>query len=158
MWKIFDGKEVANGVIFIKSQKDFNTVIDVTKRIGYECKKRLLNVNYWFLDASGETGVQRKTINQFLDEMANKNINLIVLRTLNDISDDPIEKEAFLSVMKENEVGVYLLDEGCFATVNYDYQKVIYPSEVVVYDSSGRRVVACPTEQEADEYIEEKVK
>ena len=105
MWKIFDGKEVANGVIFIKSQKDFNTVIDVTKRIGYECKKRLLNVNYWFLD-----------------EMANKNINLIVLRTLNDISDDPIEKEAFLSVMKENEVGVYLLDEGCFATVNYDYE------------------------------------
>lgn len=54
--------------------------------------------------------------------MANKNINLIVLRTLNDISDDPIEKEAFLSVMKENEVGVYLLDEGCFATVNYDYE------------------------------------
>ena len=38
-----------------------------------------------------------------------------------------------------------------------EYQKVIYPSEVVVY-SSGRRVVACPTEQEADEYIEEKVK
>ena len=32
-----------------------------------------------------------------------------------------------------------------------EYQKVIY-------DSSGRRVVACPTEQEADEYIEEKVK
>lgn len=122
MWKIFDGKEVANGVIFIKSQKDFNTVIDVTKRIGYECKKRLLNVNYWFLDASGETGVQRKTINQFLDEMENKNINLIVLRTLNDISDDPIEKEAFLSVMKENEIGVYLFDEGCFATVNYDYE------------------------------------
>ena len=27
-----------------------------------------------------------------------------------------------------------------------EYQKVIYPSEVIVYDSSGRRVVACPTE------------
>jgi len=133
MWKIFDGKEVANGVIFIKSQKDFNTVIDVTKRIGYECKKRLLNVNYWFLDASGETGVQRKTINQFLDEMANKNINLIVLRTLNDISDDPIEKEAFLSVMKEigknypdiAGIGVTSFGETCVladATVNYDYE------------------------------------
>ena len=95
--------------------------------------------------------------------MANKNINLIVLRTLNDISDDPIEKEAFLSVMKENEVGVYLLDEDVLqqsiTIMNVkEYQKVIYPSEVVVYDSSGRRVVACPTEQEADEYIEEKVK
>lgn len=30
MWKIFDGKEVANGVVFIKSRKDFNTVIDIT--------------------------------------------------------------------------------------------------------------------------------
>ena len=151
MWKIFDGKEVANGVIFIKSQKDFNTVIDVTKRIGYECKKRLLNVNYWFLDASGETGVQRKTINQFLDEMANKNINLIVLRTLNDISDDPIEKEAFLSVMKEF---IFLMRDVLQQSITImnvkEYQKVIYPSEVIVYDSSGRRVVACPTEQEAD--------
>lgn len=34
-----------------------------------------------------------------------------------------------------------------------EYKKVIYSSEFVVYDSSGRRVVACPTEQEADEYI-----
>ena len=65
MWKIFDGKEVANGVIFIKSQKDFNTVIDVTKRIGYECKKRLLNVNYWFLDASGEQEFREKLLISF---------------------------------------------------------------------------------------------
>ena len=36
-----------------------------------------------------------------------------------------------------------------------EYKKVIYPTEVVIYDSSGRRVVACPTEKEADEYIEE---
>ena len=39
-----------------------------------------------------------------------------------------------------------------------EYRKVIYPSEVVIYDSKGRRVVACPTEEEADEYIEEHTK
>lgn len=39
-----------------------------------------------------------------------------------------------------------------------EYQKVIYPSEVVIYDSKGRRVVACPTEKEADEYIKERIK
>lgn len=122
MWKIFDDKEVANGVIFIKSKKDFNTVIDITKRIGNECKKRCLNVNYWFLDASDETAIERNVMKQFLDELESKDINLVVLRTLNEISNDPLEREAFLAVMKDNGVGVYLFEEGCFATVNYDYE------------------------------------
>lgn len=120
MWKIFDGKEVANGVVFIKSRKDFNTVIDITKRIGRECKKRCLNVDYWFLDASEETTIERDVIKQFLYEMYEKNINLVVVRTLKEISNDALEREAFLRIMTEDGVGVYLFEEGCFATVNYD--------------------------------------
>lgn len=122
MWKIFDGKEVANGVVFIKSRKDFNTVIDITKRIGRECKKKCLNVNYWFLDASEETTIERDVMKQFLYEMEDKNINLIVVRTLMEISSEAIDREAFLQTMIDNGVGVYLFDEGCFATVNYDYE------------------------------------
>ena len=122
MWKIFDGKEVANGVVFIKSRKDFNTVIDMTKRIGRECKKRCMNVDYWFLDASEETTIERDVIKQFLYEMEVKNINLVVVRTLKEISSEAIDREAFLQTMIDNGVAVYLFDEGCFATVNYDYE------------------------------------
>ena len=32
---------------------------------------------------------------------------------------------------------------------------VIYPSETAVIDSKGNRVVSCPTENEAVEYIKE---
>ena len=32
---------------------------------------------------------------------------------------------------------------------------VIYPSEAVVADDKGRRLVSCPTEKEAEEYIRE---
>lgn len=120
MWKIFDGKEVANGVVFIKSRKDFNTVIDITKRIGRECKKKCLNVNYWFLDASEETTIERDVMKQFLHEIEDKNINLIVVRTLKEISSEAIDREAFLEIMVDNGISVYLFDEGCFATVNYD--------------------------------------
>lgn len=120
MWKIFDGKEVANGVVFIKSKKDFNTVIDITKRIGRECKKKYLNVNYWFLDASEETTIERDVMKQFLYEMEDKNIKLVVVRSLKEISNDYIEREAFLEVMVKCGVAVYLFDEGCFATVNCD--------------------------------------
>ena len=35
----------------------------------------------------------------------------------------------------------------------YTYR--VYGSETVVYDKQGRRVVACPTEAEALEYIKE---
>lgn len=120
MWKIFDGKEVANGVVFIKSRKDFNTVIDMTKRIGRECKKRCMNVDYWFLDASEDTTIEREVMKQFLYEMEVKNINLVVVRTLKEISSDAIDRKAFLQTMTDNGVAVYLFDEGCFATVNYD--------------------------------------
>ena len=122
MRKIFDGREVANGVIFIKSGKDFNTVVDVAKRIGKECRNRGLNVDYWFLDASEETMIEREVIKQFLYEMEEENIKFVVVRTLKDISDDELERQAFLEVMIDCGVGVYLFDEGCFATVNYDYE------------------------------------
>ena len=120
MRKIFDGREVANGVIFIKSEKDFNTGVDVAKRIGKECRNRGLNVDYWFLDAGEETTIEREGIKQFLYEMEEENIKFVVVRTLKDISDDELERQAFLEVMIDCGVGVYLFDEGCFATVNYE--------------------------------------
>ena len=122
MLKIFNCKEVVNGVIFIKSIKDLNTVINVAKDIGKECKKRGLNVEYCFLDTSEDNVIERKAIKQFLDEMQDKNINLVVLRTLDDISNNPIEREAFLTVMNDNGVGIYLFEEGCFAMVNYNFE------------------------------------
>ena len=122
MLKIFNRKEVVNGVIFIKSIKDLNTVINVAKDIGKECKRRCLNVEYCFLDTSEDNVIERKAIKQFLDEMQDKNINLVVLRTLDDISNNPIEREAFLTVMNDNGVGIYLFEEGCFAMVNYNFE------------------------------------
>ena len=122
MLKIFNRKEVVNGVIFIKSIKDLNTVINVAKDIGKECKRRGLNVEYCFLDTSEDNVIERKAIKQFLDEMQDKNINLVVLRTLDDISNNPIEREAFLTVMNVNGVGIYLFEEGCFAMVNYNFE------------------------------------
>lgn len=38
---------------------------------------------------------------------------------------------------------------------NKKYQLIPYPSEHMVVDSAGNKVVACPTEQEAWECIEE---
>lgn len=122
MLKIFNRKEVVNGVIFIKSIKDLNTVINIAKDIGKECKRRGLNVEYCFLDTSEDNVIERKAIKQFLDEMQDKNINLVVLRTLDDISNNPIEREAFLTVMNDNGVGIYLFEEGCFAMVNYNFE------------------------------------
>lgn len=122
MLKIFNCKEAVNGVIFIKSIKDLNTVINVAKYIGKECKRRGLNVEYCFLDTSEDNVIERKAIKQFLDEMQDKNINLVVLRTLDDISNNPIEREAFLTVMNDNGVGIYLFEEGCFAMVNYNFE------------------------------------
>ena len=122
MLKIFNRKEAVNGVIFIKSIKDLNTVINVAKDIGKECKRRGLNVEYCFLDTSEDNVIERKAIMQFLDEMQDKYINLVVLRTLDDISNNPIEREAFLTVMNDNGVGIYLFEEGCFAMVNYNFE------------------------------------
>lgn len=65
MLKIFNRKEVVNGVIFIKSIKDLNTVINIAKDIGKECKRRGLNVEYCFLDTSEDNVIERKAISSF---------------------------------------------------------------------------------------------
>lgn len=33
---------------------------------------------------------------------------------------------------------------------------VIYDNETVIYDSKGRRILSCPTETEAREYIKDR--
>ncbi len=38
---------------------------------------------------------------------------------------------------------------------NKKYRIIPYPSEHVVEDMAGNRIVSCPTEREAQEYIEE---
>ena len=38
---------------------------------------------------------------------------------------------------------------------NGKYQIIPYPSDHVIVDGAGNKVVSCPTEQEAREYIEE---
>lgn len=35
------------------------------------------------------------------------------------------------------------------------FHYVIYPYEVVIYDAKGHRIVSCPTEDEAVEFINE---
>lgn len=35
---------------------------------------------------------------------------------------------------------------------------IIYDNETVIYDSKGRRVISCPTETEAREYIADRLK
>lgn len=35
------------------------------------------------------------------------------------------------------------------------YYIVIYPSETIIFDRTGKKIVACPTEEEAIDYIRE---
>lgn len=85
-------------------------------------QKERLKCRVLFWDTSEDNVIERKAIKQFLDEMQDKNINLVVLRTLDDISNNPIEREAFLTVMNDKGVGIYLFEEGCFAMVNYNFE------------------------------------
>ena len=41
---------------------------------------------------------------------------------------------------------------------NKKLRLIVYPSETVVVDEKGKRIVACPTEDEAVEYIREQEK
>lgn len=41
---------------------------------------------------------------------------------------------------------------------NKKLKLIVYPSETIVVDEKGKRVVACPTENEAIEYIREQKK
>lgn len=52
-------------MIFIKSIKDLNTVINVAKDIGKECKRRGLNVEYCFWDTSEDNVIRKKQLSSF---------------------------------------------------------------------------------------------
>lgn len=120
MRRIYDGKEVINGVLFIKEKKDFDSIINMAQRIKKSCYTKRMCLEYCFLDDSSEDDIYRETFRHFMMELETMDLRLIVIRSLKDISSKPDEREAFLKVMNDEGVGVYLFNEGCFAIVNYD--------------------------------------
>ena len=120
MRRIYDGKEVINGVVFIKEKKDFDSIINMVQYIKKSCYTKGMCLEYCFLDDSSEDDIYRETFKLFMMELESMDIRLIVIRSLEDISCKSDEREAFLKVMNDEGVGVYLFNEGCFATVNYN--------------------------------------
>lgn len=120
MRRIHDGKEVRNGVVFIKARKDFDSIVNLARSIKKSCYAKGMDLEYCFLDDSSEEDIYRETFKHFMMELESMDIRLIVIRSLDDISCKADEREAFLKVMNDEGVGVYLFNEGCFAIINYD--------------------------------------
>ena len=84
-----------------------------------QCIDKGIKIDFWFWDTSKETDITRPVMQKFFDEMEEKNIGIIVVRTLKDICENDIEREAFLETMIQHGIGIYLYDEGCFAAIGY---------------------------------------
>lgn len=121
MRKKYDGQEIVKAVLFIKSEKEFNEIVDTAMYLKKKCARRGLYVDYCFLDDTTITDISREAMEHFLERVYCENFELIIVRSLKEISNNAVEREAFLLTMQANGIGVYILEEGCFATVNYDY-------------------------------------
>ena len=106
-----------NVVLFIKSSSDINKVANLARQMAHQCIHKEIKINFWFWDTSEDTDINRPVMRKFFDEVEEKNIGTIVVRTLKDISGSEIEREAFLETMLQHGIGIYLYDEGCFATI-----------------------------------------
>lgn len=117
----YDGKEILKAVLFIKSSKSFNEVVDLAIYLKKKSLCKGILVNHCFIDDTNENDISRKVMSDFLEHVYCEDFKLVLVRSLKEISNVASEREEFLSAMQSYGIGVYLLDEGCFATVNYDY-------------------------------------
>lgn len=117
MWRKIQKAEEMNGVLFIKSTSDLNEVAGLARQMAQQCIHKGIKIDFWFWDTSEETDITRSVMGKFFDEMEEKNIGTIVVRTLKDICESEIEREAFLETMLQYGIGIYLYEEGCFATI-----------------------------------------
>ena len=77
-------------------------------------------LEYCFLDDSSEDDIYRETFKRFMMELEKYGYKVDCNKKSKILAVSRMKREAFLKVMNDEGVGVYLFNEGCFATVNYN--------------------------------------
>ncbi len=107
-----DNKELAKGIAFIKSRRARVNVAQIAENMQEQAMPNGVMIERLYCDRTVTRDYDREALNDFFDILTEENIEVVVIRSLNEITDDIYDLEEFVKTITDMGIWLYSLEVG----------------------------------------------
>ena len=107
-----ENQEIVKGIAFVKSRRAPLNIAQMVMEMNAKTVSNGVLIDTVYADASGVKDYDRKEIGWFFDVIKDAEVEVVVVRSLNDITDDVLDIEEFVKTIKNMGLWLYSLEVG----------------------------------------------
>ena len=107
-----ENQEFAKGIAFVKSRRAPLNIAQMVMEMNLKTVSNGVLIDTVYADASGVNDYDRKEIGLFFDVIKGTDIEVVVVRSLNEITDDIYDVEEFVKTITDMGIWLYSLEVG----------------------------------------------
>ena len=107
-----NNQELAKGIAFIKSRRAELNVIQMVENMRDQAIPNGVIINDVFCDRSMTGDYDREALNAFFATLKEEDFEVVVVRSLNEITDDIYDLEEFVKTITDKGKSLYSLEVG----------------------------------------------
>lgn len=107
-----ENQELAKGIAFIKSRRAELNVVQMVENMRDQALPNGVIINDAYCDRSMTRDYDREALNAFFATLKEEDFEVVVVRSLNDITDDIYDLEEFVKTITDMGIWLYSLEVG----------------------------------------------
>lgn len=105
-------RDSAKGIAFVKSNGAKNNILKIVEEMKELVGKNGVAIEFAYQDTSGDSQFDHLGLRNFLEILENNGVQVIVIRSLNEITDDMAKLEQFIRTVNDMGIWIYCLAIG----------------------------------------------
>ena len=107
-----DNQELAKGIAFVKSRRAELNVVQMVENMRDQAMPNGVIINDAYCDRSRTRDYDREGLNAFFATLKEEDFEVVVVRSLNEITDDIYDLEEFVKTITDMGIWLYSLEVG----------------------------------------------
>lgn len=107
-----DNQDLAKGIAFVKSRRAAVNVALMVMEMNVKTIPNGVLIDTAYCDTSRTTDYDRKELDGFFDTLKESDIQVVVVNSLNEITDDILDLEEFVKTVTDMGIWLYSLEVG----------------------------------------------
>lgn len=107
-----DNQEFAKGIAFLKSRRALTNLSLMLDEMNKQTMPNGVDIRYAYCDRSRTSDYDRDDLYGFFEMIAENDVDVVVVRSLNDITDDILDLEEFAKTITNKGLWLYSLEVG----------------------------------------------
>ena len=107
-----DNQELVKGIAFVKSRRAELNVVQMVENMRDQAMPNGVIINDAYCDRSMTRDYDREALNAFFATLKEEDFEVVVVRSLNEITDDIYDLEEFVKTITDMGIWIYSLEVG----------------------------------------------